>query len=29
MAPLYALFELSLLLARRFGRPPALAGAQA
>ena len=26
MAPLYALFELSLLLARRFGRPPATIG---
>ena len=26
MAPLYALFELSLLLARRFGRPPARIG---
>jgi sec-independent protein translocase protein TatC len=25
MAPLYALFELSLLLARRFGRPPVAA----
>jgi sec-independent protein translocase protein TatC len=27
MAPLYALFELSLVLARRFGRPPARIGA--
>ncbi len=26
MAPLYALFELSLVLARRFGRPPATIG---
>ena len=26
MAPLYALFELSLVLARRFGRPPARIG---
>ena len=26
MAPLYALFEVSLLLARRFGRPPATIG---
>lgn len=26
MAPLYALFELSLVLARRFGRPPATTG---
>jgi len=26
MAPLYGLFELSLLLARRFGRPPATIG---
>ena len=28
MAPLYALFEMSLLLARRFGRPPVPAGAR-
>ena len=27
MAPLYALFEISLVLARRFGRPPATIGA--
>ena len=26
MAPLYVLFELSLVLARRFGRPPARIG---
>ena len=26
MAPLYALFEISLVLARRFGRPPATIG---
>jgi sec-independent protein translocase protein TatC len=29
MAPLYALFELSLLLARRFGRPPEAVGVTA